>query len=135
MLAINQDPVQPGAKGAGSGFKIGKRIFGGDLNLPCKSGAGPTGDCANVWGRPLSNGDFALAFVNNAAANATVTCDAACWASLLEGATPAAKYTVRDLWAKTEATVDTTPEAGFSYSAGVTPTGGSRLFRVSAAKK
>ena len=72
--------------------------------------------------------------MNNAAANATVTCDAACWTALLDGAAPAAKYTVRDLWAKTEDTVVTTADAGFSYGASVTPAGGSRLFRVSAAK-
>ena len=45
VLAINQDPVQPGAKGSGSGFKTGRRLFGGDLALPCKHGAGATGDC------------------------------------------------------------------------------------------
>ena len=38
-----------------------------------------------------------LALVNNANATATVACDAACFTALLDGATPAAKYTVKDL--------------------------------------
>eukprot|EP01047_Picozoa_sp_COSAG01_P030327 COSAG01_NODE_2111_length_8407_cov_2.098700_2_plen_151_part_00 len=130
VLAVNQDKVQPGAKGPGSGFKVGRRLLGGDLALPCKPGSA---NCTNVWGRPLSNGDLALAFVNNGAANATVTCDAECWKLLLDGAPPAAKYTLRDLWSHADvAVVTTTPQAGFSFAATVTPNGGSRLFRARA---
>ena len=35
---------------------------------------------------------FALAMVNNGNTTATVACDAGCFASLLDGAAPAAKY-------------------------------------------
>ena len=60
VLAINQDPVQPGAKG-GSGYKVGKRLAGSDLALPCNASSSPQ-SCFNVWGRPLSDGkSFALA--------------------------------------------------------------------------
>ena len=48
----SQDPVQPGATGEGSGFKVGKRLVGGDLALPCHLPI----NCTNVWGRPLADG-------------------------------------------------------------------------------
>jgi hypothetical protein len=37
--------------------------------------------CTNVWGRVLSDG-YALGFVNNGDAAATVTCDSACFGAL-----------------------------------------------------
>ena len=57
MIVLNctftsQDPVQPGTSGEGSGFKVGKRLVGGDLALPCHLPI----NCTNVWGRPLSDG-------------------------------------------------------------------------------
>ena len=92
MLAINQDPVQPGAKvtyharinhqklyanlshawflfqQGGSGFKVGKRLAGTDLApLPCNASQSGPQACFNVWGRPLADGaSFALVMVNNA---------------------------------------------------------------------
>ena len=36
--------------------------------------------CENIWSRPLANGDVALAFVNQGS-NATMVCDAACFAA------------------------------------------------------
>ena len=45
--------------------------------------------------------EYALAFVNNANATATVSCDTSCIRMLLDGAMPAARgYMVRDLWDK-----------------------------------
>ena len=86
VIAINQDPVQPGRRGAGSGYKVGMRLAGGDLALPCAAKA----NCTNVWGRPLSDGkSYVVAFVNNAAAAGSVECDAACFAALFDGAAPA----------------------------------------------
>lgn len=73
--------------------------------------------------------------VNNGNKTATVACDAACFADLLAGATPAAKYIVKDLWSKTEETVALAADAsvGFTYSTSVPPQGASRIFKVTAA--
>ena len=88
----------------------------------------PVADCVH---NPQS---FALAMVNNGNNTATVACDAACFTSLLDGAKPAAKYTVKDLWSKTEETVVLAADsaAGFSYSTSVPTQGASRLFNVTA---
>ena len=71
--------------------------------------------------------------VNNGNKTATVACDAACFTALLDGATPAAKYTVTDLWSKSEETVIATDAVGFRYSTSVPPQGASRIFKVTAA--
>ena len=79
------------------GFAVGA-LVNNDSSL-CLSTAptGGPGVCTNVWARPLSNGDVALAFLNNGAANTSVTCDAACFAAAgLAGATG---LRVRDLLA------------------------------------
>lgn len=129
VVAINQDPVQPGATG-GSTFKVGKRLVGGDLALPCVKPI----NCSNVWGRPLSDGkSYALALVNNGNKTATIECDSACFTALLDGATASPKYTVKDLWSKAVEEVSAVADAGFSYSAAVPPLGGSRIFKVTAA--
>lgn len=52
--------------------------------------------CQQVWARPLSNGDVALAFVNYSPLKATVTCDAACMRAI---GLPSATF--RDVWAHT----------------------------------
>jgi hypothetical protein len=61
------------------GFPVGT-LVNNDSGF-CLSVSPLNGDCTNVWARPLSNGDVALAFVNNGDSNATVVCDAACFAS------------------------------------------------------
>ena len=49
----------------------------------------------------MSNGSFALLFVNvGPKASPPLTCDAACVGKLLKNATAAARYRVRDVWAK-----------------------------------
>ena len=55
--------------------------------------------CENIWSRPLSNGDVALAMVNQGA-NATVECDAACFSAA--GLGKASKIKVRDMIAHAE---------------------------------
>ena len=79
------------------GFAVGA-LVNNDSSL-CLSTAptGGPGVCTNVWARPLSNGDVALAFLNNGAANTSVTCDAACFAAA--GLADAAGRRVRDLLA------------------------------------
>ena len=137
VLAINQDPVQPGAKG-GSGYKVGKRLAGSDLALPCNASSSPQ-SCFNVWGRPLSDGkSFALAFVNNQGTNATastVECTHECFVNLLSGAHPAANYIIRDLWLHEQVgtiSCSTNPGHCDGWSASVPGGGGSRMFKVTA---
>ena len=55
----------------------------------------PINSCTNIWARPLSNGDVALAFVNNGDLNATVHCDQDCF--ILAGLSGAKGIKVRDL--------------------------------------
>ena len=61
------------------------RIVGNDLKFPCTStarsilNASVVAACSNVWSRPLSDGAFALVFVNNANISGKVVCDAACF--------------------------------------------------------
>jgi len=137
VLAINQDAVQPGAKG-GSGYKVGKRLAGSDLTLPCNASSSPQ-SCFNVWGRPLSDGkSFALAFVNNQGTNSTasmVECTHDCFVNLLSGAYPAANYTIRDLWMHEQVgttSCSTNPGHCDGWSASVPGGGGSRMFKVTA---
>eukprot|EP01060_Flectonema_neradi_P004668 TRINITY_DN13041_c3_g1_i1.p1 TRINITY_DN13041_c3_g1~~TRINITY_DN13041_c3_g1_i1.p1 ORF type:complete len:407 (+),score=72.64 TRINITY_DN13041_c3_g1_i1:45-1223(+) len=62
VIAIDQDVLG----------KAGIRIAGDDIP------ASPT----NVWGRILSNGDFALMFFNVGSTSSDVTCDSACFGKL-----------------------------------------------------
>eukprot|EP01052_Picozoa_sp_SAG31_P025710 SAG31_NODE_2272_length_6038_cov_37.265196_4_plen_154_part_00 len=137
VLAINQDPVLPGAAPPGSGYKVGKRLVGGDLALPCN---GASANCSNVWGRPLSDGkSYVLAFVNNMASEDNVRCCGDCFSNLFYGATPAASYTVRDLWAHADVghlsrdAMTTDTNAPSCYNATVPPNGGSRIFKLTPA--
>ena len=54
------------------------------------------GDRTNVWARELHDGSHALVFLNAGSSQASVTCDAACFAAI--GVDPARNYTVDDLW-------------------------------------
>jgi alpha-galactosidase len=77
------------------GFAVGALVNADSgLCLATTPAAGPAA-CTNVWARPLANGDVALAFVNNGDANATVQCDAACFAAA--GLAGAAGIRVRDM--------------------------------------
>ena len=75
VIAINQDPL----------CKAGYRLAGNDL---------AKGAVSNVWGRQLSNG-FAMAFFNNGASPANITCDQQCWSLTNLGNTT---VSVRDVW-------------------------------------
>ena len=86
------------------------------------------GDCTNVWGRKLSDG-YALAFVNNADSNVTVSCDASCFASLnISSAVTSLK--VRDLWAHVDIGTITAP---FSFSAAVGSSGSASAYKLTPA--
>ena len=61
----------------------------------------------NVWGKKLSNGSFALLFINVGPKEVpSLTCGPDCVAKLgqhkttPEATTPATRYRVRDIWAK-----------------------------------
>ena len=90
---------------------------GGGPSCLRATAAPPAQACTNVWGRKLSGGAFALGFVNNGGANATVACDAACFAAT--GVT-AGRFTVRDLWAHADVG---TVQPPYAFSASV-PGGG-----------
>ncbi len=74
--------------------------------------------------RRLSGGAFALGFVNNGPEAATVTCDAACFASV--GLTSGA-VVVRDLWAHADVAKLAAP---YSFSAPVNGSGFAALFKL-----
>ena len=84
--------------------------------------------CANVWGRLLANGDYALGMLNNdgGAPAANVMCDAACFALLLNGTSPA-RLRVRDLWAHADVGTISAP---FSWTAIVNGSGSAQAFRL-----
>ena len=63
-ISINQDPLG----------KQGIRVFGANLTIGTSKG-----DDTNVWIRELADG-VAAAFLNIGESNATVNCDAACFA-------------------------------------------------------
>lgn len=81
--------------------------------------------CTNVWGRPLVDGSWAFAMVNNGPDNITVTCDESCF-----GFTnmTASSLAIRDLWA--HQVVANLTSAPFSYSTVVPGEGGSVIFRA-----
>ena len=89
--------------------------------------AGAAGTGANVWGRPLANGDLALTFINAGLVPADLICGAACIGSI-SGWEPAQKLAVRDLWAHADMPT-TTVAAGINISA-LEPSGGVRMFRL-----
>ena len=88
--------------------------------------------CDNVWGRALSNGDFALGFVNNDvdANSSAVTCDAGCFAALLNGTAPPATLKVRDLWLHADVATITPP---FAWTANVSGSGFAAAYRLTPA--
>ena len=121
-----------------------KFVLSADGHLSSTAGSGPNQPamcvtatvqppqaCSNVWGRALAGGDFALGFVNNDVdqTNSTVTCDATCFAALLNGTAPAS-LKVRDLWQHADVATISPP---FSWSASVPASGAAAAFRLSPA--
>jgi hypothetical protein len=80
-------------------------LDGGGLCLTAAAPPPPSNDTALAVARRLSDGSWALVALNNAPVNATVTCGAACFASM--GLPPTQLLRVRDLWA--HADVNVTP--------------------------
>eukprot|EP00038_Savillea_parva_P028500 m.65428 g.65428 ORF g.65428 m.65428 type:complete len:474 (+) comp8291_c0_seq1:200-1621(+) len=132
VIAVNQDPLG----------KAGIRLQGDDLAMPCiiRSDRAESSDfdnCTNVWGRQLSNGRFALVYVNNALGDKNITCDAECFARL---SMPAAHYTVKDLWNASiplevvhihpKGNLPPLRGAQMSHTAFVTGDGSSRMFEL-----
>ena len=89
----------------------------------------PPQECSNVWGRLLAGGDFALGFVNNDvdSPSTAITCDATCFAALLNGTAPAS-LKVRDLWAHADVATITPP---FSWTSTVASNGFAAAYRLS----
>jgi hypothetical protein len=119
-----------------------KFTLSADGHLSSTAGAGPSQpamcvtattappqQCSNVWGRALAGGDFALGFVNNDDNAAAVTCDAACFAQLLNGTAPSA-LKVRDLWAHADVATLTPP---FSMNVTVNGSGFANAYRLTPA--
>lgn len=94
----------------------------------CLTAGAPAGaPLANVWGRPLADGAWALTFINaDASAPADLVCAAACLQAT--GWDAAQNLTVRDLWAH-EMLPTTSVAAGLNVS-GLAPNGGVAMFRV-----
>jgi len=84
--------------------------------------------CENIWSRPLANGDVALAMVNQGA-NATVTCDTACFAAA--GLAGAKKVKVRDMIAHADLPALSPP---FELKATVHGQGAAAAFRLTPSK-
>jgi hypothetical protein len=89
----------------------------------------PAGKCTNVWSRPLSNGDVALALINHGTNGSTVFWDPECFAAA--GLGTAAKVAVRDLIAHADLPVLTPP---FNLTATVMGAGGAAAFRLTPSK-
>jgi len=97
----------------------------------CLAVAPAGSDCSNVWGRKLSDEAYALGYVNNANATATVTCNAECFKNVLGSNDTPRKFVVRDLWAhKDIATISGPP---FELSADLAGNGTARVFKLSPA--
>jgi alpha-galactosidase len=111
LIAVNQQFREDGPY-------QGARLVGGDLSYGKVEGGGYTGSGANVWGKLLPGGDFALVFVSNEDAPRDLTCNATCFDMLLSsssraggggGAVLASQYTVRDLWQHADVGVVSAP--------------------------
>ena len=100
----------------------------GGLCLTAPSAGPPSNTSSLLVGRRLHDGAWALVALNNAAAAATVTCDAACLAAM--GFAPADLVAVRDLYL--HALVNTTV-AGGGLDVAVGASGASTFLRLSKA--
>lgn len=81
-------------------------------------------DCTNVWGRVLSNGSYALAFVNNGPDAVLITCDATCFSQLNISVS---SFVVRDLWAHENVGVISPP---FTWQALVNGNATAAIFKL-----
>lgn len=81
----------------------------------------------NVWGRPLSDGAWALAFINVGPAPANATCDGSCFGAA--GIAPGTTMRVVDVWSKTALPEFVTPGP---YTVPLEADGGIALLRMSA---
>lgn len=100
----------------------------GGLCLTAPSQGPPSNVSSLLVGRRLHDGAWALVALNNAAAPATITCDAACFAAM--GFAPADLVAVRDLYL--HALVNTTA-AGGGLDVAVGASGASTFLRLSKA--
>eukprot|EP01116_Phalansterium_solitarium_P007284 TRINITY_DN19879_c0_g1_i1.p1 TRINITY_DN19879_c0_g1~~TRINITY_DN19879_c0_g1_i1.p1 ORF type:complete len:555 (+),score=132.94 TRINITY_DN19879_c0_g1_i1:131-1795(+) len=79
----------------------------------CLTGGGASGSRANVWGRPLADGSWALAFVNADITAVDLTCGIDCLS--ITGWEPEQRIAVRDLWAHADLDATTTAQ-GFNVT-------------------
>ena len=79
----------------------------------------------NIWSRSLSNGSFALLFLNAGSTAANVTCDRSCWAKA--GVVDGSTVEVRDLWQHAELPSQTT---NAPLTTELEPDGGVVLFKI-----
>jgi hypothetical protein len=96
----------------------GVRLAGGALVNAAGNPVGVT----NVWGRPLTNGRLALAFINTGPTTVNLSCTAAC---LQPHFAIGARVTIRDVW-ENRTSVMTMTDAGIEMT-GVLGSGGSAL--------
>jgi len=77
----------------------------------------------NIWARSLSNGAWAVHFLNNDVKSGTVTCDVDnCFKKM--GFPTSGKITIKDLWTKKQNSFN----LGNPYTVTLDATGGSRTF-------
>lgn len=91
---------------------------------PTPTAKNPNAACENIWSRPLSNGDVAMAMVNQGE-NASIVCNATCFA--LAGLGHAKKVKVRDMLAHADLPELLPP---FALTARVAGQGAAAAFRL-----
>jgi len=111
VIAINQDLLG----------RQGQRLVGTNL------ADGSPGSRMNIWGRPLQDGSWAIAFINaNPSTTMSMTCDGTCFTAT--GWDSNVILNVRDVWGKKDLP-PTTVSKGISVT-NLPTSGGVALFRV-----
>ena len=125
LLTACASPLSPAQSWA---YGAGDRSLTAEGGSACLTAGAPAGAArSNVWGRPLSDGSWALTFINaDAAAPADLFCGADCLAPT--GWESAQNLTVRDLWAHADMP-STSVAAGINVT-NLLPAGGVQMFRV-----
>lgn len=82
VIAVDQDKLG----------RQGMRIYGQDLDPDSTNTYATT----NVWGRPLADKSWAVAFINVGPVGTTVSCDFTCLSFM--GFKPGQNFRIRDLW-------------------------------------
>ena len=109
----------------------GGRIVGGDLMYDKKAGKGSG---ANVWGKLLPDGAFALGFVSNEDTPTDVTCDEKCFANMTATSDEVVTgFTVRDLWLHEDHAATLKPPFTLTAKA-LPPHGGVAVFKLTPVK-